>query len=431
MTRRRPCPTAGGFAWTSVDGSRICVAARASDAPRRPTAHATLDRVDRRAGRGQAGPAARHPRAAVGPARADPRPVGALPARLPRGHRRVRRLAGVDRHPVDHRQHLERAAAVRVRRADPAFRPPDAARLRRADHGRRDRAPGVAAVVPAVRRREHRLAHRRLAAAPRRQRAARRAVPGDRIGSAIAVHVAGGNVGTVVVGSRRRSTIGLIGWRGAVLGLGIAALVVAIAILRRPRGAPSRGRSHGRRGPGPPPYRRVLADRDLRWLFTAAVLGGGSRGLGVLNIFVPALPRPGRSGSTPRPSASCTAILLAASVPGPLVAGWLSDRVGRKPVIIGVYLGGRRVDRAVRPRRQRHRLAVGRDRRAQPVLVRREPAAPGAARRRHAPAPARRRVQHVLRAGVRRGVDVGDPVRALIDLAGRGPRAAGWRPCSG
>jgi MFS family permease len=34
------------------------------------------------------------------------------------------------------------------------------------------------------------------------------------------------------------------------------------------------------------------------------------------------------------------AVLLLASVPGPLVAGWLSDRVGRKPLIIGVYLGG-------------------------------------------------------------------------------------------
>jgi MFS family permease len=27
-------------------------------------------------------------------------------------------------------------------------------------------------------------------------------------------------------------------------------------------------------------------------------------------------------------------------VPAPLVAGWLSDRLGRKPLIVGVYLGG-------------------------------------------------------------------------------------------
>jgi len=32
--------------------------------------------------------------------------------------------------------------------------------------------------------------------------------------------------------------------------------------------------------------------------------------------------------------------LIILSVPMPLVAGWLSDRIGRKPVIIGVYVGG-------------------------------------------------------------------------------------------
>ena len=33
-------------------------------------------------------------------------------------------------------------------------------------------------------------------------------------------------------------------------------------------------------------------------------------------------------------------VLIVFSVPMPLVAGWLSDRLGRKPLIVGVYLGG-------------------------------------------------------------------------------------------
>jgi MHS family alpha-ketoglutarate permease-like MFS transporter len=34
------------------------------------------------------------------------------------------------------------------------------------------------------------------------------------------------------------------------------------------------------------------------------------------------------------------AALIVFSVPMPLLAGWLSDRLGRKPLIIGAYLGG-------------------------------------------------------------------------------------------
>ncbi len=33
-------------------------------------------------------------------------------------------------------------------------------------------------------------------------------------------------------------------------------------------------------------------------------------------------------------------VLVVGSVPGPVVAGWLSDRYGRKPLIIGAYLCG-------------------------------------------------------------------------------------------
>jgi MFS family permease len=160
-----------------------------------------------------------------------------------------------------------------------------------------------------------------------------------RIGSAIAVHVAGGNVGTVVVGFAAALTIGLIGWRGAVLALGVVAIVVAAGILLAVREAATDEAEAADRPPVMHLYRRVLVDRDLRWVYTAAVLGGGSRGLGVLNIFVP-LYLSEALGLDPQTIGLMYGVLLAASVPGPLIAGWLSDRVGRKPVIIGVYLGG-------------------------------------------------------------------------------------------
>jgi MFS family permease len=33
-------------------------------------------------------------------------------------------------------------------------------------------------------------------------------------------------------------------------------------------------------------------------------------------------------------------VFIVLSVPMPLLAGWLSDRLGRKPVIVGAYVGG-------------------------------------------------------------------------------------------
>jgi MFS family permease len=86
-------------------------------------------------------------------------------------------------------------------------------------------------------------------------------------------------------------------------------------------------------------FRTILADPDHRWVYLASVLGGGGRGLGVVNLF--ALLYLSRVLLLP---ASTTDVMYGAlivfSVPMPLVAGWLSDRIGRKPVIVGVYIGG-------------------------------------------------------------------------------------------
>ncbi len=163
--------------------------------------------------------------------------------------------------------------------------------------------------------------------------------PARRIGTAIAVHVAGGNVGTVLIGFTAALAISTLGWRGSVAALGLAAIVVAIAILVLVREIRSNAGEAHPDGPVRHLYRRVLADPDLRWLFTAAVLGGGSRGLGVLNIFVP-LYLNEVIGLDTATIGLMYGVLLAASVPGPLVAGWLSDRIGRTPVIVGVYLAG-------------------------------------------------------------------------------------------
>jgi MFS family permease len=161
--------------------------------------------------------------------------------------------------------------------------------------------------------------------------------PANRIGTAIAVHVAGGNVGTVILGALSAIAIATLGWQGAVAVLGILAVIVAIAILAGVREQPDDRAAH--QGPVRALYRRVLKNRDLRWLFATAVLGGGSRGLGVLNIFVP-LYLDQVLHFDPATIGAMYAVLLAASVPGPIVSGWLSDRVGRRPVIVGVYLGG-------------------------------------------------------------------------------------------
>jgi MFS family permease len=163
--------------------------------------------------------------------------------------------------------------------------------------------------------------------------------PPERRGFAISAHIAGGNVGTVVVAVIGTPLLVLIGWRGVSIVFGVAAIVIAIGILAlvREHGTDQAAARAG--GSSLDALRRVLADRDLRWVFLTSVLGGGGRGLGVVNLF--ALIYLTRViGLDDATSGLMYGGLIVFSVPMPLLAGWLSDRFGRKPLIIAAYLGG-------------------------------------------------------------------------------------------
>ena len=163
--------------------------------------------------------------------------------------------------------------------------------------------------------------------------------PPERRGFAISAHISGGNVGTVVVALIGAPVIAMFGWRGAAIVFGIPALAIAVAILLlvRERGTDRAAAVAG--GSVRDAYRAIARDRDLRWLYLTSILGGGGRGLGVVNLFV-LIYLTKVIGLGESLSGLMYGALIVFSVPMPLVAGWLSDRLGRKPLIIGVYLGG-------------------------------------------------------------------------------------------
>lgn len=163
--------------------------------------------------------------------------------------------------------------------------------------------------------------------------------PPERRGFAISAHIAGGNVGTVVIAVVGTPLMALLGWRGVSIVFGVAAIVIALGVLTfiREHGTDRAAARAG--GSSLDALRRVVADRDLRWLFLTSVLGGGGRGLGVVNLF--ALIYMTRViGLDDATSGLMYGALIVFSVPIPLLAGWLSDRFGRKPLIILAYLGG-------------------------------------------------------------------------------------------
>jgi len=163
--------------------------------------------------------------------------------------------------------------------------------------------------------------------------------PEHRRGFAISAHIAGGNVGTVGVPLLGAWLIAGFGWRWTVVLFGIPAIVIALAILVFVRESGADRAAARAYGSIRSALRAVGRDRNLVLVFISGGLGGGGRGLGVLNVFVPLYLTLVIHLDLTTVALMYTALVVL-SVPGPIVAGTLSDRFGRKPLILAAYIGG-------------------------------------------------------------------------------------------
>jgi MFS transporter, FSR family, fosmidomycin resistance protein len=163
--------------------------------------------------------------------------------------------------------------------------------------------------------------------------------PPHRRGFAISLHIAGGNVGTVAVPLVGLWLIVGVGWQMTVVLFGIPAVLIGIAMLAWIHETGTDRAAALAHGSLRDAFRTIIRDRDLLLTYASSVLGGGARGLGVLNIFVPLYLKYALGYDDGRIALMLT-VLLIGSVPGPVISGWLSDRFGRRALIVAVYLGG-------------------------------------------------------------------------------------------
>jgi MFS family permease len=157
-------------------------------------------------------------------------------------------------------------------------------------------------------------------------------------GRALALHYAGGNLGTVLVPLVGAILLGAYGWRATLGYFALPGIVVGLLVLwaireEREKKAivearPSLGRE----------TLAILRTRNLRYIIGAQATAAGGRGLGVVITFVP-LYLSQELGLSVMNTGVLYSLMLIGSVVGPTAAGFVSDRLGaRKAILIGAYV---------------------------------------------------------------------------------------------
>jgi MFS family permease len=153
-----------------------------------------------------------------------------------------------------------------------------------------------------------------------------------RRGLAISTHSAGANLGAIAVPFLGAWTIATLGWSVALAIMGLPALIMGVVtrvLLRDDR------RHSSRRLAARAPVSAFLR-REMVTLIAVATVAAGGRGLLVAPFVL--LYMTGPLGIDSGTVTILYTLLLVGSIVGPIVAGFLSDRVDRRAVVILYYL---------------------------------------------------------------------------------------------
>src|SRR5579884_4040612 len=162
--------------------------------------------------------------------------------------------------------------------------------------------------------------------------------PPERRGFALAAHVAGGNVGTLIVPLLGAVCIDQFGWRATLLIWSVPIGLVGILTFfllepdRRLANAAGRVEDAGVLDE----LKAMLRSRNVVLILVAATIAAGGRGLGVITTYIPAYLKNQLHFSEFRTGLLFN-VLLVGSVAGTLLGGRLSDAFGRKRVLILAY----------------------------------------------------------------------------------------------
>lgn len=151
---------------------------------------------------------------------------------------------------------------------------------------------------------------------------------------ALSWHTIGGSSGTLVVPLIAGGVIAVWGWRWS-LAVFIPGLVFGAVLIWRKMDDPAR-HVVAPATATPPLLRSVFRRRAVIAVLAAATIAAAGRGLGVLSTYVPAFLHDGRHLGSVATGALFTVMLLG-SIVGPVVAGSLGDRIGRRRVLLVIY----------------------------------------------------------------------------------------------